>query len=186
VTYPRILDRKVTAISPWVTLVEKIVQFEPHQGPEVYHCLTQADYVGVIAITPDGLIPIVRQFRPAVEAFTWEFPAGTVEPGETPEDAARRELQEEAGLRVESIVNLGCFAPDTGRLQVKSHAFFARALPGSQPTTEPGLEIRFVTPSGLRDMIRAAEFAHQVHLAVYAAALVHDICAELRLPSSLG
>jgi ADP-ribose pyrophosphatase len=181
VTYPRIVDRKHTPISPWVTLVEKRVQFDATDTARVYHCLTQADYVGVIAVTTDGLIPIVRQFRPAVETHTWEFPAGTVDPGETPEEAARRELLEEAGLRVESIVSLGCFFPDTGRLQVNSHAFFARAVRVSSQPTEAGLQVRFVTPVGLRDMIRSTEFGHQLHLAIYAAALVHDVSADLRI-----
>ena len=42
--------------------------------------------------TPAGKIPIVRQFRPAIEDFAWELPAGLVEPGEKPMDCARREL----------------------------------------------------------------------------------------------
>lgn len=180
VTYPRIIDRKHTPISPWVTLVEKVVRFGPQDAAQVYHCLTQPDYVGVMAMTAEGLIPIVRQFRPAVEAYTWEFPAGTVEPGETPEEAARRELREEAGLHIESIVNLGCFAPDTGRLQIRSHAFFARAVRTGGHPTEAGLQIDYVSPSTLRDMIRSTEFGHQLHLAIYAAALVHEVCAELR------
>jgi ADP-ribose pyrophosphatase len=44
----------------------------------------------------------VRQFRPALEAFSWELPAGLVDPGESL-DRARRELAEETGLAVRSI-----------------------------------------------------------------------------------
>jgi ADP-ribose pyrophosphatase len=174
--YPRIVSTTTTQISPWVTIAEKAVQFEAGETLHRYHCLRQADYVAVLATTPDGLIPLVRQYRPCVEDFTWEFPAGTLEGAETAEDAARRELREETGLQAESLVNLGCFYPDTGRLQLSSHAFFARAA--ALPTHRAGtgeLETKFVTLAGLHDMMRSMEFRHQLHWAVYAAAMLHGV-----------
>ena len=174
--YPRIVATTTTQISPWVTIAEKAVQFGAGETPHLYHCLRQADYVAVLATTAEGLIALVRQYRPCVEDFTWEFPAGTLEDGETAEDAARRELREETGLEAESLVNLGCFYPDTGRLQVSSHAFFARAA--ALPADRPGkgdLETKFVTLAGLHDMMRTMKFRHQLHWGVYAAAMVHGV-----------
>jgi hypothetical protein len=88
--YPRILARQITRLSPWAEGVEKQVLFAPGDPPQTYHCMTQAAYVGMLVRTAAGLFPIVRQYHPAVETYTWEFPAGTLEPGETPEQAARR------------------------------------------------------------------------------------------------
>ncbi len=142
----------------------------------LYHCLRQAAYVAVLATTPEGLIALVRQYRPCVEDFTWEFPAGTLEDGETAEDAARRELREETGLQAETLLDLGCFYPDTGRLQVSSHAFFARAAAlSANRTGKAELEMKFVTLAGLHDMMRTMEFRHQLHWAVYAAAMLHGV-----------
>lgn len=176
IEYPRIVSTSRTRISPWVTMVEKAVQFEAEETPHRYHCLSQADYIAILAMTADGQIPLVRQYRPCVEAFTWEFPAGTVEDGETPEEAARRELREETGLRAESLLNLGCFYPDTGRLDLDSHAFFARAVvPGGDGNSHGELETKLVSVAELHEMMRRMEFRHQLHWAVYAAAIVHGV-----------
>ena len=174
--YPRIVSTATIEVSPWVTIAEKTVQFEPGATPQLYHCLRQADYVAVLAVTPDGLIALVRQYRPCVEDFTWEFPAGTLDAGETAEDAARRELFEETGLQAASLLNLGCFYPDTGRLQIASHAFFARAAqPLAQRAGRAELETKFVSLAALQDMMRTMEFRHQLHVAVYAAAMLHRV-----------
>jgi ADP-ribose pyrophosphatase len=156
--------------------MEKTVQFAPGEPVQTYHGLTQPDYVAVFAVTADGRIPVVRQYRPCVEEFTWEFPGGTVDRGETPAAAIRRELREETGLRARRLTYLGNYLPDTGRLQIGSHAFFARTgRSAADFKPEPGLTLKFVTPAGLRAMMRRLEFRHQLHCAIYAAALVRGL-----------
>ncbi len=174
--YPRIVNRQTTRLSPWVELVEKQVQFAPGETPQTYHCVTQNAYVGMIVRTAAGLLPIVRQYRPAVEAFTWEFPAGTIEPGEAPEQAARREVIEETGLEPLETVSLGEFFPDTGRIQISCHAFHVTTRPGpALPVAEPGLTVRLVNHAELKRMIVSGEFRHCIHLAMYAAAIARGI-----------
>jgi|SRR5581483_4723215 len=173
--YPRIINKRRTRISAWVDLIEKVVQFSPETVPEIFHFITQRDYVGIFARTADGLIPIVRQYRPSVEEYTWELPAGTVEDGETPEQAALRELLEEVGGSVSELLYLGNFYPDTGRVQVQSHAFFATVTREADFTPPDGLLIRYVTHEELKNMMLSGEFRHQVHLAIYAIVLARSI-----------
>ena len=55
---------------------------------------------------PDPRVLLIRQFRHAAEAFIWEVPAGRLDPGESPEACARRELEEETGMRASAVERL--------------------------------------------------------------------------------
>ncbi len=152
-------------------VVRKEVEFAPGKEVEVYHCLTQPDYVAILARTSCGLIPVVRQYRPAVEAYTWELPAGLLEEGENPEDACRRELKEETGLDAKEIAYLGCYYPDTGRLENRLHAFFVSASnPDPEFAPETGMSVHFFNGKKVRDIILSGEFRHQLHLGIFAVA----------------
>jgi ADP-ribose pyrophosphatase len=91
---PRIDKRREAFVNLWIRIDEKQVIFPWSAKPEKFYSLHVPDYICVIAQTSDGRIPLVRQYRPAVETFTWEFPSGTREEGETPEKTAFRELIE--------------------------------------------------------------------------------------------
>ena len=173
---PKIIARRVLHSTPWMQVIEKNVNFMDGAGPAPHYCVTQAPYVSILAQTPDGKIPLVRQFRPCVEEYTWEFPGGTLDPGESPEDAARRELLEEAGLNVAELRYFGNFYPDTGRLQIDSHAFYAKATAVDEAfVPEKGMTVKYVTPKTLRQMILNGEFKAQLHIAILAAAGLHGI-----------
>lgn len=170
---PRILARRATVLSPWITLLEKTVSFEAGTRPEVYHSFTGRPYVAVLAVTPAGTIPVIRQYRPAVEDYTWEFPAGTVDDGETPAAAAARELLEETGFRAEELSEIGDYHADTGRLSMGSKGYFATCrqdVPDRAP--EDGIDVRQVGVNELVDMVRSGEFKHQLHVALIASALL--------------
>jgi ADP-ribose pyrophosphatase len=164
----RILKRTERRLSPWVRVISKEVEFASGKEVEVYHCVAQPDYIAILAKTSSGLIPLVRQYRPAVEAYTWELPAGLLEKGEGPEDACRRELKEETGLNAEKVTYLGCYYPDTGRLENRLHAFFVTTPdpdPGFAP--EPGISVDFLNAQKLRDYILSGKFQHQLHLGLF-------------------
>jgi len=163
--WPKIRARRATTVSPWMEVIAREVQFAPDESPQIYHSIGQRDYLAIVALTPAGDIPVVRQYRPAVEAFTWELPAGLIEPGEDPAAACRRELLEETGFPARAVHALGVAAACTGRLSNNIHSFFVQAgerVAHFQP--EPGLEIKLATSGELLRMIAAGEFAQQMHL----------------------
>jgi ADP-ribose pyrophosphatase len=70
--------------------------------------------VVLVPVPSPGHVILVRQFRYAVNAFLWELPAGSVDEGESPEQAARRECHEEIGLVPDTIVRLAAMYPTPG------------------------------------------------------------------------
>ena len=171
--FPRIISRKATIVSPWVTLLEKEVRLTADAPCEVFHSITQRDYVAALAMTRSGRIPLVRQYRPAVEGYTWEFPAGTVDDGETPAQAMAREIIEETGLRPEAVHEIGSYHPDSGRLSVRSTGYFAICADDDpRPVHEAQLEVRFVTLGELLELVDTGDFRHQLHVALLTSAVV--------------
>jgi ADP-ribose pyrophosphatase len=179
-SWPRIVNRITTEVSPWVDLVAREVEFSQGAEPQVYHSVETFDYVIVLAVTPDGRIPLVRQYRPAVEDFTLEIPAGIVDSGEDPVVTASRELLEETGLPTESIHLLAMNKTDAGRLSNRVHSYFIQTgpqIPDFEP--EAGIAIRLVTASELVQLIRAGEFDAQANLGTLLLAVLRG---HLRLP----
>lgn len=164
--WPRIRSRTTTTVSPWMEIVAREVEFTEGAPPEIYHAVQQADYIAILARTPDGRFPIVRQYRPAIEGLSWELPAGMVDAGEPPDQTCRRELMEETGHPALAVHALGVNAPCTARLSNRVHSFFVEAgdrSPGA--ATEAGIETRLVTAGELSDLIRSGAFTLHLHIA---------------------
>jgi len=70
--------------------------------------------VVLIPVNDDGQVMLVRQYRAPLDRDTWEFPAGSVEPGEFVEAAAARECEEEIGLVPGRLEHLGSWYPVPG------------------------------------------------------------------------
>jgi ADP-ribose diphosphatase len=92
--------------------------------------------VMVVAIDHHELI-LVREYGVGIEAYTLGFPKGLIGPGETPEHAAHRELQEEAGLGARQVRTLTTFTMNPGYSSMKTHVVLAEDL---YPSTLPGDE----------------------------------------------
>jgi len=92
---------------------------------EPYYMLDVDDYVSIVARTSGGRLLLVRQYRPVVGRETIELPSGHVDAGESPQDAARRELLEETGMVAKEMELLGVLVPDVGRLTNRMWCYFA-------------------------------------------------------------
>ena len=73
-----------------------------------------APSVVLIPLEADGRVVLIQQYRASVDRVLWEFPAGRVDEGESPEEAARRECEEEIGRVPANVERLGAFYPTPG------------------------------------------------------------------------
>lgn len=169
--YPKITKKSNKRISKYVSLCEIKVNEGKNKPEQIYHSLSQSEYIGILALTTEMRIPIVRQFRPAVGEYTWELPAGTIDKREEPLIAAKRELSEECGLKSNKWISLGSYWPDTGRLSFRSHAFIALDCTPIK-IIEAELEMKVVSPLELKEMIDNGNFSHQLHMGILGAAMV--------------
>ncbi len=172
--WPRIRSRRTTAVSPWMKVIAREVEFAPAAPAQVYHAVGQADYIAIVALTPAGRIPIVRQYRPAIEDFSWELPAGLVDDGEDPAQGCRRELFEETGFPARVVHRLGETSPCTGRLSNRIHSFFVETAARAKSfEPEPGITLKLVKPAELARLIRDGEFMSQLHIGALLLAELH-------------
>ena len=178
--WPKIRSRRTIPVSQWMDVIAREVEFTAGAEPQIYHAVSQLDYLAAVAVTPDGRIPIVRQYRPAIETFTWELPAGLIE-REEPAVACARELLEETGHPTLAIHSLGApAAACTGRLSNRVHSFFVEA--GERVadfTPEPGVTVALKTPAELAMLIKSGGFVQQLHLG---ALLLAELRGFLTLP----
>ena len=82
----------------------------------------------IIPITQEKRVIMVNQYRPSVQAWTIEVPAGTMELGEDPLTCAQRELEEETGYSADTFQSLGQLIPMAGMCNEKQHLYIATGL----------------------------------------------------------
>ncbi len=111
--------------------------------------------VGIVALTSDGKIPMVRQYRKPIEQAIWEIPAGKLDMGEDPKLCGIRELEEETGYTAKEIIPLGYMYPSPGFANEVTHIFFAKGLSKGMVHPDEGefLDIQEFTVEEVRNMI---------------------------------
>ena len=107
----------------------------------------------------DPQILLIRQYRYAAEGFVIECPAGRLEPGESPESCARRELLEEAGCTAERLDHVYTFYTTPGFTDERIHAFMASGLSrgAARPEADEFVENLVMPLSRALEMVRDSE-----------------------------
>ena len=101
--------------------------------------------VAVLPVIDRDHVCLLKNHRPVVGAVLWEIPAGTLEPGEPPADAAVRELAEESGYRAARWEKLAELIPSPGVLSEVIHLYVARELTAGTMAPEADEQLEPIT-----------------------------------------
>lgn len=145
------------------------------QGGKVgtYYVLELKDWVNCIAIDEDANVMMLRHYRHGVQKYLMEIIGGGMEENESPEEAAKREVEEETGYTGGSIFHVGTSYPNPANHTNKVHTYLAVGGKISQDQNLEVGETITVEKISLKKVIEEMSKPDSVYPAIYIAALFH-------------
>lgn len=133
-------------------------------------------WANVVALTKDGEVVLVKQYRHGVEDVLWEFPGGVVEDGELPIEGAKRELMEETGYVSSQWIEIGKIYPNPA-LQTNTLycylALDAKNVNVQNLDAGEDIEVGLMPLDTLIEMAKHGKFRHGLMVAVLFSALAY-------------
>jgi ADP-ribose pyrophosphatase len=173
----QVTDR-LPAVDYDVFRIRRHVARHPQTGQRhTFSVLEGPDWVNVIALTSDDDVVLVRQFRHGTERVTLEVPGGCVDPGESPLQAARRELREETGYTAASWRLLGRVEPNPAIQTNACHVFLALEAQLAHDQEPDPAEVMAVERQPLGSMgarILAGDITHALVVAAFGLLVMHS------------
>lgn len=117
--------REIFIVPGRVTVATHTVELPGGQIYEPYYRVDLADQAWVAATTEDGRFVCQRQYKHGPGRVTVTLPGGIVDPGESPEETAQRELLEETGYTCGALTHLGSFCRNNNQRCGEEHFFWA-------------------------------------------------------------
>jgi 8-oxo-dGTP pyrophosphatase MutT (NUDIX family) len=133
--------------------------------------LEGCDWVNVVALTREGELVLVRQWRHGTGGETLEIPGGSVDPGDpSPLAAAKRELREESGYASDDWTGLGWVHPNPAIQENRCHSFLARGcVKEGEPQPDGGedLSVELLDASAADELVRSGAITHALTLVAF-------------------
>lgn len=162
----KIINRKQSVINRF-TIITDEVQL-PNQEKINFSYINFHPGVCILPITNDGKVIVIKQYRHAFNSWEFELPAGSIEDGEEPIEAAKRELLEETGFAAKTWKSLGYFYPSPGSTSEVIHLFAATDLINTYHQnldSSEDIKIQYMDFHQLLQLIAENKFLHGAGLA---------------------
>lgn len=170
----QVLDSRLLIDERWLQLREDRVRLANGHEIDRFHVIHGPDWASVLCVTNESEVVMVRQYRHGIGSASLELPAGVIEPNETPEEAARRELAEETGYESNDWISIHSVSTEPARHTTRAHFFVARNARQARPPAPDETELLDIVKVPLADLSRLAtdgSVLHGVHVGAILAAV---------------
>lgn len=169
----KLLDTEYLVNSPWLKVAKEKCKLPNGKVIDDFYTLWQPDWVMILARTVEGKWVMTEQYRHGTGKIALEFPAGIIDKGETPEQAAIRELQEECGYGLDErrpITYLGSFSVNPDRHRGRFHVVFIDGVERIGNTSfddTEDIESFTLSDEELQEKMANGTFDHPLQIAGY-------------------
>ena len=180
----KLLETKYLVDAPWLKVAKEKCELPNGKVIDDFYTLWQPDWVLILARTATGRWVMTEQYRHGSQTIELEFPAGIINKGETPEQAALRELQEECGYKLDertlqmglqtrderALIYLGSLPVNPDRHRGKFHIVFIDGVAKAGEThfdSTEDIESSELSDSELQQKIADGTFCHPLQIAGY-------------------
>lgn len=170
-------------VKPWQRIRSQFNQFfrifsvrtdtavSPRTGEAYdFYILESRDWINIIPITPENQVVMVKQYRHGSGEVTLEIPGGIVDPGDSPQGAALRELLEETGYQAEDWAEIGSVNPNPAIFNNRCYTFLARNVKRTSnpmPDQTEDIEVVLVPLADIPAYIREGKIDHAIVIAAF-------------------
>ena len=164
------LSRKTLLKHPRITIVEDEVRLPNGHVTHYLHFENADNASQVIVVNHDGKILVQSEYSYPPNEWLYQFPGGKIDAGESPLEAAKRELAEESKISAE-LEPIGWFYPDNRRKDAKFHVFIGRndtEITTHNPDDEEAFEHFWFTEQQVEQMIQDGKIVNYSFLAAWA------------------
>ena len=162
----KVLHSEYLFNEPWLTIRKEVCSLPNGKMVPAYYILEYPTWVNALALTKEGKVVMVRQYRHGLGVVDLEVVGGVVDKGEDPETAIRRELLEETGYRFASFELLGrsCANPAT----TNNYTYFYLATGGEKVAAQnldetEDIEVVLLDMDELKNLLRSNGIVQALH-----------------------
>lgn len=163
---------------PWLEVYKETVEVPGGRILEDFYRVVLPEFAVVVPVTDQGDLVMVRSYKHGLGRVSLTAPAGMLNPGESPLEAAKRELLEETGCSASEWEVLGTFVVDGNRQCGTGHLYLARHVkqvaPARQADPNEAVEVELVRPDRFLDAVREGDVALFATMGAVCLALLTD------------